>query len=118
MKVIIPMSGMSSRFAAAGYDIPKYLIEVDGKKVIEHIVDLYPKDSDFVFIINEKHQQETDVVEVLHDLVENPVIVTVPCHKLGPVHSVLKASKYIDDEEQVIVNYCDFSMKWNYDNMI
>ena len=116
MKVIIPMSGMSSRFAAAGYDIPKYLIEIDGKKVIEHIVDLYPKDSDFVFIINDKHEQETDVVEVLHDLVENPVIVTVPCHKLGPVHSVLKASDYIDDEEQVIVNYCDFSMKWNYDN--
>jgi len=28
MKVVIPMSGMSSRFAAAGYDIPKYLIEV------------------------------------------------------------------------------------------
>ena len=48
MKVIIPMSGMSSRFAAAGYDTPKYLIEVDGKKVIEHIIDLYPKDSDFV----------------------------------------------------------------------
>ena len=52
MKVVIPMSGMSSRFAAAGYDIPKYLIEVDGKKVIEHIVNLYPEDSDFVFIIN------------------------------------------------------------------
>jgi len=43
MKVVIPMSGMSSRFAAAGYDIPKYLIEIDGKKVIEHIVDLTQK---------------------------------------------------------------------------
>ena len=59
------MSGMSSRFAAAGYDIPKYLIEVDGKKVIEHIIDLYPKDSNFVFIINEKHEKETDIVKTL-----------------------------------------------------
>ena len=33
MKVIIPMSGMSSRFIAAGYTIPKYLIEVDGKTI-------------------------------------------------------------------------------------
>ena len=37
MKVVIPMSGMSSRFSAAGYSLPKYLIEIDGKKVIEHI---------------------------------------------------------------------------------
>jgi choline kinase len=51
MKVVIPMSGMSSRFVAAGYDIPKYLIEVDGKKVIEHIVNLYPEDSKFVLLL-------------------------------------------------------------------
>ena len=47
------MSGMSSRFGTAGYTIPKYLIEVDGKTVIEHIIDLYPKDeTDFIFIVN------------------------------------------------------------------
>ena len=44
MKVVVPMSGMASRFGSAGYKIPKYLIEVDGKTVIEHIIDLYPKD--------------------------------------------------------------------------
>ena len=38
MKVIISMSGQSSRFAAAGYTEPKFMIEVDGKRVIEHIV--------------------------------------------------------------------------------
>ena len=51
MKVVIPMSGQSSRFSSAGYTTPKHLIEIDGRKVIEHIIDLYPKDSEFVFII-------------------------------------------------------------------
>ena len=56
MKVVVPMSGMSSRFGTAGYTIPKYLIEVDGKTVIEHIIDLYPKDeTDFIFIVNRNH---------------------------------------------------------------
>ena len=82
------MSGMSSRFSAAGYTIPKYLIEVDGKKVIEHIVDLYPKDSDFVFIINEKHKEETDIVNILEKLVTKKEIVTIPRHKKGPVFSI------------------------------
>ena len=116
MKVIIPMSGQSSRFTSAGYETPKHLIEIDGKKVIEHIIDLYPKDSEFVFIINYKHAKETDVVEVLHSLVKDSIIITIPSHKKGPVHSVLQATKYIDDDEPVVVNYCDFSMHWDYND--
>lgn len=114
MKVVIPMSGMSSRFVAAGYEIPKYLIEIDGKKVIEHIVGLYPKDSDFVFIINDKHEKETNIVEVLEGIADNKKIVTIPCHKKGPVFSVSQFEDLIDDDEEVIVNYCDFSIFWDY----
>jgi len=114
MKVVIPMSGMSSRFVAAGYDIPKYLIEIDGRKVIEHIVNLYPEDSKFVFIINDKHKEETNIIEVLDKLVDRKEIVTIPRHKKGPVFSVSEFEDLIDDEEEVIINYCDFSIYWDY----
>ena len=107
---------MSSRFSTAGYALPKYLIEIDGKKVIEHIVNLYPKDSEFVFIINDKHQEETDIVDVLNKLVERKNIVTITRHKKGPVFSVSEFDYLIDDKEEVIVNYCDFSMYWDYNN--
>lgn len=110
------MSGMSRRFIDAGYQIPKYLLHIDGKRVIEHIVDLYPKDSEFLFIINDKHENETEVVELLDKLVDNKTIVTIGSHKKGPVYTVLQASKYIDDNEKVIVNYCDFSMYWDYND--
>ena len=66
MKVVIPMSGMSRRFMDAGYNVPKYLLEIDGKTVIEHIIDLYPKDSEFVCILNRKHHDETDVACLLY----------------------------------------------------
>ena len=114
MKVVIPMSGMSSRFTAAGYDIPKYLIEVNGKKVIDHIINLYPEDSNFIFIINDKHEKETNVVEILDKLVSQKEIITIPSHKKGPVFSVSEFDNLIDDDEQVIINYCDFSMYWDY----
>ena len=87
MKIVIPMSGLSSRFTAVGYNLPKYLIEVDGKTVIEHIIDLYPKDSEFVFVINDKHEKETNITEVLDKLVKNKEIVIIPRHKKGPVFS-------------------------------
>ena len=116
MKVVIPMSGMSSRFIAAGYTIPKYLIEVDGKTVIEHIIDLYPKDTEFVCILNRKHHDETFAANLLLcKLPEGSTIRVIEPHKLGPVHSVLQALEYIDDDEPVIVNYCDFSIKWDFE---
>ena len=98
MKVVIPMSGMSRRFSVAGYKDPKYLLEIDGMTVIEHIVKLYPKDSEFVFIVNDKHKKETNVVEVLNRIAEDSTIITINQHKKGPVHTVLEAQKYIDDE--------------------
>ena len=116
MKVIISMSGLSSRFSNAGYTIPKFMIDIDGKKVIEHIIDLYPKDSDFLFIINDKHAEDTDIVNLLEGSVDKKDIVVIPRHKKGPVFSIQNFEDYIDDDEQVVINYCDFSMYWDYND--
>ena len=115
MKVIISMSGLSSRFAAAGYDIPKFMIEVDGKTVIQHIIELYPVDSDFLLIINDDHKKDQELVDYLDNLkVDNITLCSVPVHKKGPVFSINAFEHHIQDDEQVIVNYCDFSMDWDY----
>ena len=109
------MSGLSSRFAAAGYDIPKFMIEVDGKTVIQHIVDLYPQDSEFIFIINDDHAKDMELCEYLDELdIDRLSICSVPPHKKGPVYSVDLYQHHIEDDEQVIINYCDFSMHWDY----
>ena len=111
------MSGLSRRFAAAGYTIPKFMIDVDGKKVIEHIVELYPQDSEFIFIINDEHSKDQELCEFLDNLdVDRLTICSVPVHKKGPVYSIEQFEHHIEDDEQVIVNYCDFSMNFNYDD--
>ena len=46
MKIIIPMSGIGKRFVEAGYKDPKPLIVVEGKHIIEHIVNLFDKEND------------------------------------------------------------------------
>ena len=117
MKVIISMSGLSRRFAAAGYTIPKFMIDVDGKKVIQHIVELYPQDSEFILIINDDHSKDQELCEFLDNLdVDRLTICSVPVHKKGPVYSIEQYQHHIEDDEQVIVNYCDFSMNFNYED--
>lgn len=108
------MSGMGNRFVQAGYKEPKFLIEVDGIPVIEHIIGLFPKDAEFIFICNEKHAEETPVLNILDKLASKKQIIVIPCHKKGPVYAVSEVYDFIDDEEEVIVNYCDFSMDWEY----
>ena len=41
MQLIIPMSGLGERFLRSGYKIPKPLIKVEGKHIIEHVVKIF-----------------------------------------------------------------------------
>ena len=55
MQIVIPMSGFGERFRIAGYTIPKSLIIVEGKTIIQHIVEMFSKEDDFIFICNKDH---------------------------------------------------------------
>nr|MCU0430611.1 NTP transferase domain-containing protein [Cytophagaceae bacterium] len=118
MKIIIPMSGVGQRFVEAGYKVPKPLIEIDGKPIIEHVVDLFPGEKDFIFICNATHLAETPMREVLERIAPQAQIVEIAPHKLGPVYAVSQIIDSISDEEEVIVNYCDFGTYWNYQDFL
>lgn len=118
MKVIIPMSGMGNRFVKAGYDIPKPLIKMNGKPMIEHIVEMFSGAKDFIFICNSKHLLETNMRSVLNKIAPNCEIVEIPPHKKGPVYAVSYISDRIDDDEEVVVNYCDFSVYWDFKDFL
>jgi len=118
MQIIIPMSGIGKRFVEAGYTVPKPLIEVDGMPIIEHIVRLFDKKDSFIFICNQEHLDTTPMRAVLKRIAPYGKVVAIPPHKLGPVYAVLQASEYINLDEEVIVNYCDFSMVWDYSKFL
>jgi len=114
MQIIIPMSGQGTRFKNAGYEDLKPLIKVHGRPIIEYVVKLFPGENDFIFICDERHLQETNLREVLIGLKPTAKVIGIPEHKLGPVYAVSQAFDYIDNEESVIVSYCDYFMHWDY----
>ncbi len=114
MQIIIPMAGRGSRFLRAGYQQIKPLIVVEGRPIIEHIVGLFPEESDFLFICAEDHLQKTNLKEVLKRIAPVGTIISIPPHKLGPVHTVLAAARSIKKASPAIVSYCDYSVKWDY----
>jgi NDP-sugar pyrophosphorylase family protein len=57
--IVIPMAGLSNRFFAAGYDIPKYMLPIGGETVFAKSVRSFEKyfDTDeFLFILRDTHQ--------------------------------------------------------------
>ncbi|MCF8166425.1 MAG: hypothetical protein K9J35_07120, partial [Rhodoferax sp.] len=118
MQIIIPMSGFGERFRRAGYTLPKPLIQVDSKPIIGHVIDLFPGESNFIFICNEDHLANSDyqMTPILKSLCPTGLIVGIPAHKLGPVHAVRQVEHLLDPMQPVIVNYCDFTCYWDWDH--
>ncbi len=116
MQIVIPMSGFGERFRKAGHAVPKPLIEIDGKPIIAHVLDMFPGEGDVVFICNERHLDEPGfrMKSILRELCPTGRIIGIPPHALGPVHAVRQAEQAIDATEPVVVNYCDFSCYWNW----
>jgi NDP-sugar pyrophosphorylase family protein len=114
IQVIIPMSGSGQRFIDAGYKPIKPLIKVEGKPIIQHVVERFSPDDDFIFICNEEHLQTTELHDVLTSIAPKCKIISIAPHKLGPVYAVTQANAHISDELPTIVNYCDFSWRWDY----
>jgi NDP-sugar pyrophosphorylase family protein len=116
MQIVIPMSGMGKRFKEAGYSDPKPLIPIDGRPMIEHVIDLFPKEKKFIFICNDIHAKETNIVNILRARCPESIVKIVPYRGLGPVDAIMQVKDVISDTEPTIVNYCDFFMKWDYND--
>ena len=116
MKIIIPMSGFGNRFRQAGYLTPKPLIEVDGKPIISHIIDMFNGEKDFIFICNNEHLNQTNMIEILNKYCPSGKIIGIEKHKKGPVYAVSKVFNLINNDEPVFVNYCDFCCYWDFEH--
>lgn len=116
MQIVIPMSGFGERFRRAGYPVPKPLIEVEGKPLVAHVLDLFPGEKDVIFICNADHLAHAPyrMEAILRELCPTGRIVGIPSHKLGPVHAVMQVAHLIDPDRPVVVNYCDFTCYWDW----
>lgn len=109
------MSGQGSRFVKAGYMVPKPLLRVDGKPIIEHVTDMFPGEQDYVFICSNEHLKNTNMAEVLRKIKPEGKIVGIESLKKGPVYAVAQVFNEIADDEPVLISYCDYGQFWDYE---
>ena len=120
LNILIPMSGTGQRFLKAGYTLPKPLIEVEGRTIISHVVDMFPGDNNFTFVCNNDHLNDRSLgmADELNSLAENVQIIGIDAHKKGPGYAVKQVFDRLDAAAPLIINYCDFACYWDFDDFV
>ncbi|MGM9559677.1 NTP transferase domain-containing protein [Veillonellaceae bacterium WCA-693-APC-5D-A] len=109
LNIVIPMAGRGSRFANAGYKMPKPLIDVNGKPMIEWVTEnIRPKcEHRFIYICQQEHLEKYNLADLLNRLAPGCQIVTVDHITEGAACTVLLAEKYIDNDEPMMMANSD-----------
>lgn len=106
----MPMAGNGSRFAAAGYTVPKPLIDVKGKPMfVRAIDDINLAFDDMIFIVRKEHNIKHSVLEHY----PGATVVELDYTTKGAACSVLAADQYISPNDSVFISNCDQIIKWD-----
>ena len=109
LNIVVPMAGRGSRFAKAGYELPKPLIDVNGMPMIEVVTrNITPKCAHrFIYICQQEHLEKYGLAEKLERIAPGCAVVTVDHITEGAACTVLLAEKYIDNDNPMMIANSD-----------
>ncbi len=109
MNIVIPMAGRGSRFADAGYQLPKPLIDVNGRPMIDVVIEnIRPKQPyRFIFLCLQEHLDRYDLVKHLKTIEPDCEIVAVDHVTEGAACTVLLAESLIDTDAPLMIANSD-----------
>ena len=110
LQIVIPMAGRGSRFASAGYTVPKPLIPVGGRPMIEWVIEnIRPARAHrFIFLCLAEHfDHYPEVPAELRRLCPGCEIVPVRAVTEGAACTVLLAREFIDSDAPLMIANSD-----------
>ena len=113
MNVLIPMAGAGSRFEKAGYTFPKPLIDVDGKPMIQTVVENINIQANYIFIVQKSHYEKYNLETVLNNIAPDCKIVQVDGITEGAACTTLLAKEFIDNDEPLVMANSDQFVEWD-----
>ena len=113
LNVLIPMAGAGSRFESAGYTFPKPLIDVNGKPMIQVVVENLNLDANYIFVVQKKHREKYNLDSLLNLISPNCKIVETDGITEGAACTALLAKEYINNESPLFFANSDQFVEWD-----
>jgi HAD superfamily hydrolase (TIGR01509 family) len=113
LNVLVPMAGAGSRFAQQGYTFPKPLIEVNGKPMIQVVVENLNIDAHYIFIVQQEHYEKYNLKYLLNLIAPGCDIVQINGITEGAACSTLLAKEFINNDAPLVMANSDQYVEWN-----
>ena len=113
LNILIPMAGAGSRFQQAGYTFPKPLIDVNGKPMIQVVVDNLNIKANFIYVVQKEHRKKYNLDTLLNLITPKCKIVEVDGITEGAACTALLAKKYIDNNKPLFFANSDQFVEWD-----
>lgn len=109
LNIVVPMAGRGSRFAKAGYEMPKPLIDIYGHPMIEYVThNVKPIcEHRFIYICQEEHLKKYGLAEELRRMSPECEIVAIDYITEGAACTVLLAERLIDNDDALMIANSD-----------
>lgn len=113
VNILIPMAGAGTRFAQAGYQLPKPLIDVDGIPMIQKVIENLNIDANYIFIVQKEHYEKYNLKSYLNLMVPGCQIVLAGDVRNGAAWDTLLAKQFINNDRHLLIVNSDQFVKWN-----
>jgi HAD superfamily hydrolase (TIGR01509 family) len=113
LNVLIPMAGAGSRFAQAGYTFPKPLIDVNGKPMIQVVVENLGLDANYIFVVQKEHREKFNLDTMLNLIAPGCKVVETDGMTEGAACTALLAKQYIDNDNPLFFANSDQYVDWD-----
>ena len=109
LNIVVPMAGSGTRFAQAGYRLPKPLIDVQGSPMIRRVIDnIRPsRPHRFIFVCQRAHDREFGLTERLTTWAPGCEVVRLDGITEGAACTVLAAAALIDTPNPLMIANSD-----------
>jgi len=113
LNVLIPMAGAGSRFQQAGYTFPKPLIEVNGKPMIQVVVENLNLDAHYIFVVQKSHRETYNLDSLLKLIAPGCDVVETEGIAEGAACTALLAKSFIDNDQPLFFANSDQFVEWD-----
>lgn len=113
INVLIPMAGLGSRFAEKGYSLPKPLIKIFDKPMIQHVVESLGIRGQYIFLVQREHRIMYHLDDVLDEIAPGCSIIEVDGLTEGAASTSLLAKDLIDNDTLLVIANSDQVVKWD-----
>lgn len=113
LNVLIPMAGAGSRFEQAGYTFPKPLIEVNGKPMIQIVVENLNINANYIYVVQKSHRIKYNLDALLNLITPGCRVIEVDGVTEGAACTALLARNLINTDEPLFFANSDQFVEWD-----